>query len=307
MTVKNQNELDKLLDDLIAHAEKEINRVYARRLKTILKEIQHMYEKYEKDGKLTLADMSKYNRLDKSMNTIIAEFLKAQTEAYALAQTTMETQFLENYFRSAYLFEFEAQQLLGFGQLSKETIQAAIKNPIDKLTLPALQKRNRAIIVDKIKIEIQQGLLAGESYSKMAQRIREAVNFDASKARAVARTESHRVQVEGRRKSAEQAAKHIQMKKMWDATLDTRTRPAHRHLDGTIKPLSGTFKSLSGGVGLQPGMMMNPKDDINCRCSLIYLVNERKPEVRRARLDNGKTAVVPYMNFEEWYKNRISD
>jgi hypothetical protein len=56
--MKNQNELDKLLDNLVIRAENEVDRIYARRLRNILDEISLMYEKYEVDGTLTLAEMS---------------------------------------------------------------------------------------------------------------------------------------------------------------------------------------------------------------------------------------------------------
>ena len=139
--------------------------------------------------------------------------------------------------------------------------------------------------------------------------------------------------------AAEKASKNVDMQKMWDATLDTRTRPAHRKLDGTVKSMDGLYKSPTGAIGPQPGMMMSPKDDCNCRCSLIYLVDGKKPEIKRARnyedpdyqqklankiekyMIEGYTESqatklaqkevtppslrVPYMAYEEWYKNRI--
>lgn len=305
--MRNQNEIDKYLDSLIDKAEEEITKLYARRMKQILKQIQKMYEKYEKDGVLTMAEMSKFGRLDKSMDAILKELLKTQKDAYKIAQTTMERQYLVNYFMSAYLFEFQAQEQLGFGMLSREMLEAAIENKIDQMKLSKLLERNRADIVHRIKTDIQQGLIAGESYGKMANRIIKSVGFDAHKARTVARTEAHRCQIQGRLDSAKKASETVKMQKMWDATLDSRTRPAHRKLDGKVVDWDANFTSTAGGHGPGPGLMMSPGDDINDRCTVVFLVNGEKPEVKRARMEDGKTTVIPYMSYEEWEKARLGD
>src|SRR5699024_3033234 len=297
----NQKKIDKILDRMVRKSEDEVIKVYANRYKEIIKEIDKLYRKYESNGVLTMAEMSKYNRLDKSLDNITGELLKAQDSSYRLAQKTMEQQFIENYFRSAYLYEFESQRKLGFGQISKETIQAAIENPIDKLTLPAIKSRNRKIIVDKIRNEISQGLIRGSSYQQMTRIIRNLVDFDANKARTVVATEAHRAQVIGRDMSARQASKYVNIRKKWSSALDDRTRDAHQELDGVTIDLDDDFYSDAGGVGKMPGQMNNASDDINCRCSVLYVVDDNEPEVRR----DGQGNVIPYMSYKEWYKNRI--
>ncbi|MCQ6275755.1 hypothetical protein JMM81_12390 [Bacillus sp. V3B] len=134
--------------------------------------------------------------------------------------------------------------------------------------------------------------------------------------------------------SAKVASKHAKLDKMWDGTLDSVTRKAHRKLDGTVVGFDGVFVSIAGGKGVAPGFMFNAADDINCRCSVLYLVNGKKPEVKRARNEespkyqkkladriekymfDGLTAkqaekkakreikppslVVPYQSYEDW-------
>ena len=303
--MKNQQELDKYIDKIIRNAEKETTRIYAQRFKEIQKEISSIYEDYEEDGKLTLAQMTKYNRLDKSLDFIINELLKAQDGAYRLAQKTMKEVFLENYFRTAYLMEFESQRRLGFGSLSNNLVEAAVENPIDKLKLPAVKSRNRKQIVDRVRSEISQGLARGSSYRQMSKIVRNAVEFDAYKARTVVATEAHRTQTEGRYRSMKQASKYVDVQKTWDSTLDSDTRPAHRRLDGEVIDLDEDFRSDAGGRGKAPGHMHNAADDIHCRCSVVTVVNGKRPEVRRERLEDGSTKVIPYTNYEDWYKNRI--
>lgn len=305
--MKNQQELDKYIDKIIQDAEKETTRIYARRYREIRNEIATMYEKYEQDGKLTLAQMTKYNRLDKSLDFIIGELISAQDSAYKLAQQTMEQTLLENYYRTAYLTEFEAQRKLGFGMLSRETIEAAVENPIDRLKLPAVKSRNRKQIVDRIRNDIAQGLARGSSYREMSRIVRDAVDFDAHKSRTVVATEAHRTQTEGRYRSMKQAEKYIDVQKRWDATLDSDTRRGHRQLDGETIGTDEEFRSPAGGRGKAPGHMYNAADDINCRCSLVTVVEGYEPTVRRERLEDGSTNTIPYLTYEEWEKNRIGE
>ncbi|MBM6846068.1 MULTISPECIES: phage minor head protein [Bacillus] len=299
--MKNQNEIDKYLDEMIEKAERKIDQLFARRMKEIKNQIAAMYDKYSRDGELSYTELNKYNRFRKEMERMAAEIHKDYRELLKMINDLTEKQYVENYLRSAYLYEFEAQVKMGFTIPSAAIIAAALENPIPELRLPALLEADRKQVITRIAIEITQGLQAGEGYTKIASRIDGAVHFGRKKARVTARTEAHRVQVEGRLKSAEKAAEKADLKKMWDSTLDTRTRIGHRKLDGKVVPLDGVFKSIYGGVGKAPGHMHMAKDDVNCRCSIIFLVNGRKPEMRASRF-KGKNVVIPYMTYEEWKK-----
>ncbi|MFT0800362.1 phage minor head protein [Bacillus swezeyi] len=299
--MKNQNDLDKYLDEMIEKAERKIDQLFARRMKEIKSQIAKMYDKYSRDGELSYTELNKYNRFRKEMERMAAAIEKDYRELLKMINDLMEKQYVENYLRSAYLYEFEAQVKMGFTIPTAAVIAAALQNPIEKLQLPNVLESARNEIINSISIEIAQSLLAGESYTKMAKRIENRVHFSRAKARRVARTEAHRVQVEGRLQSAEKASKKANLKKMWVSTLDTRTRIGHKKLDGKVVDRDGVFRSVYGGVGKAPGHMHNAKDDINCRCSVIFLVNGRKPEVRRSRI-NGKNVVIPFVTYEDWEK-----
>ncbi|MET1374796.1 phage minor head protein, partial [Staphylococcus aureus] len=68
------------------------------------------------------------------------------------------------------------------------------------------------------------------------------------------------------------------MKKRWHATKDTRTRDTHRHLDGESVEIDQNFKS-SGCVGQAPKLFIgvnSAKENINCRCKLLYYIDENE-------------------------------
>lgn len=300
----NQNDIDKYLDDMIADDCKKIDVVFAQRLKEINQQIAALYAKYSRDGQLSMADVNKYNRFKKEMERMTEESSKAFKTILTIVEAMAAKQFLENYMRSAYLYEMEAAVSLGFSIPTIEVIKQAILNPIAELTLSALYKRHRDDYVRQIQISVAQGIQAGEDYSKIARRIERTTEFARRKARDVARTETHRVQVSARLQSAEKASKKSNLEKMWNATLDLKTRSGHRKLDGKTVERNGIFKSIYGGIGPAPGHMNNAKDDINCRCTIAFKVNGILPDTRRARKrGNGAGETIPYQTYEEWYKS----
>lgn len=249
----NQNDIDKYLDDMITEDAQKIDVVFASRLKEINAQIARLYAKYSKDGQLTLADANKYNRLNKEMERMAEESHKAFKTILTIVEALAAKQFLENYMRSAYLFEMESVANLGFSIPTAEVIRQAILNPIAELTLSAIYRRHRDDYVRQIQISVAQGLQAGEDYSKIARRIERATEFARRKARDVARTEAHRVQVSARMESAEKASKRSNLKKMWNATLDLKTRAGHRKLDGKTIERNGCSNQFTAASGRLQG------------------------------------------------------
>ncbi|MGG3571055.1 phage minor head protein [Bacillus gobiensis] len=337
---RNQQEIDKLLDRMVQTAEKDIDKAFAKRLKDILAQIAEMYRKYSEGGELTITALNKFNRYQKEMVLISEQMTEHYKYLLKSMQELMEKTYLENYLRSAFLYEFESQQLMNYSIPPAQLLKTAIRNPIPKLTLPALMETHRNEIVRRIGIEITQGLLAGEDYSRMARRIENTVNFSRNKARNVSVTEGGRVQTVSRLDSANQASKYADLEKAWNSTLDSHTRSSHRSLDGKKADDEGYFH-IRGLKTKGPHLFGVASEDINCRCALIFLVNGKFPEVRRARnyedpkyqqkiadrmdqlLAEGLTQKqaekqatkeisppsmkIPWMSYEEWYRERFKN
>ena len=78
--ITNQNDIDNYIEMLIAQAEKEIEILFANRLKVIKQEISDMFEKYQSDDvHVTWTEFNKYNRLNKELIRI-GEMLTEITE-----------------------------------------------------------------------------------------------------------------------------------------------------------------------------------------------------------------------------------
>lgn len=297
----NQQDIDKYLDELIENTESDIDVVFAKRLKAINEQISEWYRKYAKNGELNRSELYKYNRYKKEMAFLAEQIHGDYEQLYKEIQKLLQDEYLQNYLRSGFLYEFEAQVQMDYTIPSVSTINQAILNPIAELTLSALMNNHRNEIIRKINIEIAQSLQAGESYSEMAERIQKVVNFSRNKARTVARTEAGRVQTLSRLESATHAQKYANLTKVWNATLDNEVRSSHRILDDQEADKEGYFH-FRGHKALGPHLFGVASLDINCRCSVIFLVNGKRPELRRARVKDEKNPVIPYQSYREWEK-----
>ncbi|MED4461853.1 phage minor head protein [Metabacillus fastidiosus] len=336
----NQQEIHNRLDKLLAKAESDIEIIFAKRLKEILFRISEIYRKYGKGGEPSWTDLNKYNRFQKEMEVISKMFSDDYRQLIKEVNKSMETQYVENFLMAAFLFQMASGEEMGFTIPSTAIVREAIANPVEFLTLPKIFKQHRDEIVRKINIEISQGLIAGESYADMAERIRKAVGFSQKKARLVARTEAGRVRSIADGKVADQASQYVKMGKVWMSSLDLRVRASHRKLDGQKADKDGYFH-YKGMKAKGPHLWGKADMDINCRCVVMHTVNDMIPEYRRGRdymdidyqqkladridslmADEGLTylqslkkaqkevqppsVTIPYVTFEEWKKKLAS-
>jgi hypothetical protein len=298
-------EIESAAEALIKNTEKNLVKNYKQALKDLRAKMALIYEKYAQEGKLTYAEMAKYNRYV-NLNKAITEQLKELTGQNAKAIKTLAgSTYQESYYRQAFFFEKTVQVKLGFGLLNPDVIKAAVQNPISGLTLNQTLAKNRDAIILKIRQEVTQGLVKGEHYSKMAKRIKGSLDGDATKALRVARTEGHRCQIQGQLESGKHAAdKGIALWKVWEATLDDRTRDSHASLDQVKVEVDEDFTSpLTGATGPGPGMMGDPAEDIHCRCTARMELKGHQPKKRYSREEIGKRGqVIEYTNYEDWAK-----
>ena len=277
--------------------ERALIREYRAAVKTIQAELAQLYD--------TLP-MSPAQRMERRrLANILFQIEQEMTRLYQSNRDTLLERLQAIYRDMYYMTGWAIEQELGgaqlaWGLLNPEVIQAAVLAPIDRLTLDDRLERNRRRIVRAIQQSLTQGLILGEAYEDMAKRIRGVLEQDARKARTVARTEGHRIRNQGRLDSARRAKElGIEVVKVWDATLDSRTRPAHRRLDGVAVGVDEDFNSPAGGKGPAPGNLDKAEDDINCRCTFRLQIKGYAPTVRRTR-----EGLIPYQTYEQWAKER---
>ncbi|MCK6118938.1 phage head morphogenesis protein [Staphylococcus epidermidis] len=303
--ITNQNDIDNYIDKLINQADKEIETLFAKRLKEIKQIIANMYEKYDRDEpQVTWTEFNKYNRLNKELNRIGQMLSQDYREVAKAIKQSQQNVYIEKYMMSLFLYEVASQTSMNFDIPTTQTIQTAIEQPIEFIKLvPTLQK-HRDDTLKRIRTHITQGIMSGEGYSKIAKALRDDLGIAKAQSVRVARTETGRALSQAGLDSAMVAKDNgLDMKKRWYATKDTRTRDTHRHLDGTSVDIEDNFYS-SGCVGPAPKLFVgvaSAKENINCRCKLLYYIDEDElPTTMRTKEDG----VIPFANYREWEKEK---
>ena len=296
---KIMERINRRIGQLIAKAEREIAKRYAKVLVEIRSILAGQYEKYEQGGELTLEEMLKHDRLKKMQQRINFVMRTHYKDMSKQMDKALKGVYLDGYYLSAHAVEVYARVKLGYASVRPESLTAMLNNPVNGLTLNQRLERQRAAIIYQIQQQVTAGLQNRETYSTMAKRLKKELEGDAVKAMRIVRTEGHRVQESGKHDAMDHANKNgVVMHKRWNTLEDQRVRNKvanHRMLNNKKIPVTAMFHDgLS--EGLKPGSMGAAGSDINCRCFLTYSV-ERVERVQHKDLEN--------MAFDEWKKERL--
>jgi len=324
---KNLKQADIVYERLVGGGSKELLQAYKSSLKEIQAQTADFYRKYAgKEGTMTMAEVSKYNRLRNLEQNITKEITSLGNTQVKVTSKTLSSVYQENFYRQAFAIDnvirMEHQAYLQFGILPKEQVAAAVNNPLDLITAwPERAKGNINLMRRNISDTITRGIIQGKSYPQMANDIKDWYDKEAWKADRIIRTEAHRVREQGTQNAFEQAkAEGVQMKKRWGAALDDRTRDEHGAADGQEVGVDEKF--MVGGEELEyPGDPSGSAENvINCRCSMEPVVGGFRPDVRRVRLTDeeynakleaaggdkskvSRSEVRPYQTYDQWAKD----
>lgn len=295
----NQEQLDKHIDKLIKQTENEAEKILARRLKYIKQAMAEMLDKYQEDDPhVTWTEFNKYDRFKKELQRIEELLQGDYSDIINLILLSQTTIYLNNYMRSLYMYEYTSGIQMTFTVPSARQIANALAQPIDLIKLAPTFNRHRKQVIEKLRGHIAQGVLAGNSYNQIANAINKDVGLSMRQARMVARTETGRAQSVSSEDAAQTAKDNgARLVGYWDSTLDTRTRPSHRRLDGKQEDESGNFR-IGASYGPAPRLLVgvdSASQNINCRCKKLYSVNGQMPEVRRT-----KDGLIKYQTYEKW-------
>ena len=210
--------------------------------------------------------------------------------------------FAENYNYSAFVAEQKTG--ISFDIYNTEAVTRLIKDepqvlPEWKVDEEKDYKWNRK----KVQNAVTQGIIQGDSIEDITARLcRDLVTTNENKMRLFARTAMTGAQNAGRQKHMEQAAKKgIRQNKRWVATLDSRTRDAHRELDGQEVPYDKPFK-IDGEEIMFPGDPSAPPAlSYNCRCRHVTIYPDYEDYSKR---DWREDEIIDGQTYEEWKKGK---
>jgi hypothetical protein len=186
---------------------------------------------------------------------------------------------------NAELYPYVAQAFTESAEVTYAGLEKLTETVVPKITNSFVQNylrnsRDRLldigdVIWSSVREELAVGYAAGEDMHQLAARIRQAGNISMSKALTVARTEVISAANAGALAQVKQAGfTDEECRKVWLATEDARTRPAHEAADNQVVGINEPF--YVGRDYLQfPGDPAGRLDNVvNCRCSLEFLFDD---------------------------------
>lgn len=309
---------------------KEINNAYDDAFKNITRELEKIYTKIlgDIDPDDYRNEMIKYNRLDKLQKEIFKLYQQGAIKAGSIQKEASKLAISNLYYRDLFLTNYVAKEIytvlspavievsvLGTNEIWKritKTAQAKIEKSFGSLskyqpqygTLTDLLKGHRVDDLEKLRKTLLQAMIQGDSFSKTAKRIEGIADITKSNALRIARTEGIRNLNAGNYANTEYArSQGIKSTRVWDATLDMRTRQPHANLDGKPENKNGEW-CIGGDCASNVGQFSDASNNIGCRCTIRNDIDGISPELRRARDPvTGRTDIIGFTSFNEWAKS----
>lgn len=242
-------------------------------------------------------------------DTVAADLSNAESVAKSIANGYMPEIYCINMNYETYNIERQAQIDTSFTLYSHEAVERILRDEPMLLPPPGAQMRQRIASGEaerwrkgQIQSVTTQAIIQGESVPNMATRIsNDLCVHDRKAAIRYARTACTGAENAGRDDSFHRMqGLGVKLKRTWVATLDSRTRHAHRELDGVTVGLDEQFENSIGKI-MRPGdPSADPANLWNCRCGLISQVEGFETDVTDMSLR--KTDKLDGMSYDEWKK-----
>lgn len=285
--------------------EKKLQAQFSETLNSMRGEMAKLYSKYAKDGMLTRAEMTRYNKyitMEKQMVDLLNPTLQATSKQI---QRLLPEMYSESFFEYAWAMDNGAGVRLGYGTFNpyNQAELFSITNPKNIEMANALKNYTKSG-----KQIIQSALLnalgSGKSYSRMIKDLAKGLGIVNYKALRILRTEGQRAINKGQSDLYLKAEeKGIEGNEVWDATLDNRTRATHGQMDGVKKSADGYFHGAIGKALYPLDPNLPAEESINCRCHTRFEIAGYSPQIRRTR-DEG---IIPYQDYTDWKKEYHPD
>jgi SPP1 gp7 family putative phage head morphogenesis protein len=269
---------EKMEKEFINKLQREFSVAYTNARKELSKMIEKM-----PDGKLSQAEMMKYDRLTKLISNIQDEVKRAESLQDYQLKTFLKDAYEINYYNTGYAVDKTLGIKTGFSAVDRKQVEAMINNPLLNVAIAD----NKARAQTEIARTLTQSVVNGEGIRDTARKLKDRIDVSLNRAERIARTETTKTMSKARTDGMARVERAgIKIQKEWVATLDGRTRDSHQSLDG---------KRVDVGEEFKPGLL-NPGDgpadeSVNCRCTTTAYL----PEYSTDRADE-----YEYANYNDW-------
>ena len=301
-----------------ADIERKMRKIYRQAQEEIIQKLDahntqmntmaRVWQSQLESGKITKA---KFNRLmneeifkskqwKAKVTGVTRTLLEANRQSNAIIEGQKRAVYGENLLYQAFNFE-KGYSGFSFDIYDSATVTRMLRDEPELLPRKVINgRKDEAWNRENISNAVTQGIIQGESIDQIAERIAKSTASTNEKAMVrYARTAMTSAQNAGRIEAMHEAQEMgIKVKKRWLATLDSRTRDSHAHLDGETVDVDDKF---SNGLEYPGDPHGEPGEVYNCRCTLEYVYPEYEGLSENAqRRDNESGEVIEDMTYSKW-------
>lgn len=304
--------------------QKTVQQVHLEEEKRIIQQLKQVYEKASQDCEEKVRILAARTDME-NLQTIIyqkqyQEALKKQLDGVLDLLHTNEFEAIADYLGISYengfigtLYDLQGQGIPLIFPFDQGQVVKALQ--VDAKLSKGLYKalgEDIKHLKKSIKAELSRGISNGASWPQVAMQIASGMNSPFDKAYnhsiLIARTEGHRVQAQSTADCQMKAKKKgADIVKQWDSTLDGKTRPHHKKLDGQLRELDEPFE-VAGMKAMYPGAFGIASEDCNCRCCLLQRARWALSDEEYTKMDGDRNELVRLKekDFED-FKKRAKD
>lgn len=158
------------------------------------------------------------------------------------------------------------------------------------------------VLKKTVREELSRGIAQSFSYAEIARNLKNAANISYNNAVRIARTEGHRITEEATFNCQMEAKKRgCEIVKVWDSTLDKRTRHTHQELDGQTVEVDEPFV-INGHKAMYPSGFGVASLDINCRCCSLQIAKWALSDEEFTKYDGDEKELRHFNTIAEYDK-----
>lgn len=256
-------------------------------------------DKYLEWRKVELAQGQKWNDTIKSISKDYADINRV---AANMTSETMDYVYANNFNYATYMIEAVSGINTNFTLYNRDAVKELLVDNPELLPKPdptKVIKKAERWNMKKVNSALTQGILQGDSIDNIAKRLRRVTDMNISSSIRNARTMTTRAENSGRLQAYERVSDMgVEIKKVWVASIDDRTRQAHIDLDGQEVELDENFVDMDGNELEYPAdPSAAPETVYNCRCTMIAVPFEfSKEDFLEDRISE--------LDYDEWKESR---
>jgi len=301
------------IDDIYRQAAKEMHKKSRSYLKWFTEADKNTRALYEA-GEITQAEYIQWrmshlltsSHFALMAKTLSDDMLHSAEIASSIINGHMPEVYAINHNYGTYLVEHGAKINTNYELYDVSTVERLIRDkpeliPIKSIVkIPEMERWN----MTQVSQIMTQGIIQGEDIPTLATRIStDLPTRNRNAAIRDARTMTTSAQNGGREDAYKRGEKMgIEMVERWVATLDGRTRHAHRVLDGQKKKVGGTFHYEEYPIRFPGDPQAEPWLVYNCRCTTIAEVTDTEdfPDDFAGAYGYSRDETLGDMTYEEW-------